>query len=96
MKKASVLLSLALFSCVTKKELPKEPITLQVRSGQWVSCWELCGKGDSLIAITETHCVCRKGKSFLHGFKLIKEPKDQPENEPKEQKSILEFLGTLP
>jgi hypothetical protein len=44
------------------------PIRYEVRAGQWTSCWISCGKKDTLLAVTETACICRDGKRFVHAF----------------------------
>lgn len=33
-----------------------------VSKSAWLECWSLCGKKDRLLAVTETECLCTKGK----------------------------------
>lgn len=89
-----ILACFAALACSTPREIKT---TTEIRSGQWVSCWELCGKGDMLIAITDTHCKCRKGKSFLHGFNVIKKEAVEPKpEEAQPSRSIFEMMGIKP
>lgn len=88
-------------SCSTPPAPKQIKTTTSLKAGQWVSCWELCGKGNRLIEINETHCLCRHGKSFLHGFKLTEKRLEEPAPvevlpEPAQSVNILEYLGIKP
>lgn len=104
-----------LAGCVTREiEKPVQTTIIstkyELRAGQWVSCWDQCGKGDSLLAVTETECVCRNGKKFLHAFgpketppntqvnaEIVNKGPNQGEPEPKKQpsKSIFDMLNSI-
>jgi hypothetical protein len=32
-----------------------------VSKSRWVECWTLCGKGDSLVSVSDSVCVCKGG-----------------------------------
>ncbi len=92
-----ILACFAALACTRPEPAREIKTTTELRAGQWVSCWEMCGKGDMLIAITETHCKCRKGKSFPHGFELIKkEALEAKPEEPSQSRSVFEMLGIGP
>lgn len=99
MKKLTYLAIVTCVSCISPPPPKEIKTTTQIKAGQWVSCWELCGKGDKLVAVTETHCKCRNGKSFAHGFELQKKKVIEPtpvEVEPAEPVNILDYLGIKP
>ncbi len=82
----------------------KEPLKYEVRAGQWTSCWESCGRRDNLLSVTETACICRDGKRFVHAFPpaekteantALNEPSPEVVEPEKPKKSVFEMLNSI-